>query len=248
MRSIEFEAPVNNWTKIVQMLRKSCQKHFKSSCYFCHQADLCEAGICETCLDWLPWMPAACRYCGLPMTTDNASICGLCFQAGNYALDAVKVLFRYEDPIRSLVLALKYQQKLYVGKMLGSLMAEYLKPNRAIAGIMPVPLATGRLQQRGFNQCLEIARIIAKSQKIPLIRDGMLKTRETKNQSELNGTSRKQNLKLHNFSYKPKFVPESIIIIDDVMTTGTTIKLVAQKLRQAGVKHIEGWLVCRAVL
>tara|TARA_R110002110_G_scaffold415839_1_gene657373 strand:+ start:3882 stop:4430 length:549 start_codon:yes stop_codon:yes gene_type:complete len=182
------------------------------------------------------------------MAAESESVCGRCLQIEKHPLDTVKILFRYEEPIRSLVLALKYQQKLYLGKMLGRLMIERLKPDRVVAGIMPVPLATGRLQQRGFNQSLEIARVVAKFQGTPLIRNGLLKTRETRNQSELSGAARKKNLKLHNFSYNLKYVPESIILVDDVMTTGTTIRLVAQKLRQAGVQHIEGWLVCRAVL
>ncbi len=251
-RSMGGNITVNNWSKFIQNIYSNLQQRVQSSCYFCYQTDFCQAGICRTCLDWLPWMTHCCRYCGLPIPMPSSGvsggICISCMFGDTDMLDAVKVLFRYEDPIRSLVLNFKYHQRLYIGRMLGALMAENLRPSQEIAGVIPIPLSTSRLKQRGFNQCLEMAKIISKKQKIPLLRNAILKLNDTKNQSELNGGARKRNIKPHNFKCNIDNIPQSVILVDDVMTTGATMRTVAQKLRQAGVQYIEAWVVCRAIL
>jgi len=251
-RSMARHVTVNNCSIFVHKLSAYVQQKIRSSCYFCYQSDFCQAGICQICLDRLPWVRHSCRFCGLPIPENSAKssngICISCMFVSTGRLDAVKVLFHYEDPIRSLVLNFKYHQQLYIGRMLGTLMAENLRADQDIMGILPIPLSTSRLKLRGFNQCLEMAKIISKKQKIPLIRNGIVKLNETKNQSELSAAARRQNIKSHNFECHFSDIPQSVILIDDVMTTGATMQVVAQKLRSVGVQYIEGWIVCRATL
>ncbi len=110
--------------------------------------------------------------------------------------------------------------------------------------IIPVPLNQQRLRERGFNQALELSRIIAAQLNIPLDYSLCQRDKATPFQSGLSATQRKQNLK-NAFKVTTINSYHHVAIFDDVVTTGTTVNELARQLKLSGVKTIEVWAIAR---
>ncbi|HQY22412.1 MAG TPA: hypothetical protein PK389_01455 [Gammaproteobacteria bacterium] len=111
--------------------------------------------------------------------------------------------------------------------------------------IIPVPLHIDRLRKRGFNQALELLWPIHKKTKIPVVFDACVRIRKTTAQAQLDKTRRKRNLKSAFQIVKP--IPfEHVAIMDDVVTTGSTVNALTQVLKEAGVTTVDIWCICRA--
>jgi ComF family protein len=124
--------------------------------------------------------------------------------------------------------------------------AEHIKnPVRKIHvpdAILPVPLHRRRLRNRGFNQALEIAKPIAKKLNIPLITNTLIRSRYTQAQTKLNARNRRSNLR-NSFRYQPTIPYKNIAVVDDVMTTGTTLHEITKTLKQhACVANVYIWV------
>ena len=173
-------------------------------------------------------------------------ICGQC-QKKPPAFTSVIAAFAYEDPIRQLIIGLKYQRQLYLARVLGSLLADTLaqEPNLSPDIIMPIPLHRSRLRSRGFNQAYEIARFVAKRLHIPLDPWILERNRNTPTQTDLPRRSRAKNVR-DAFAVKGDVTDLRIALLDDVMTTGHTANAAALALLRAGAKEVQVWLVARA--
>lgn len=110
--------------------------------------------------------------------------------------------------------------------------------------IIPVPLHQQRLRERGFNQALELSRIISKQLNIPLNYSLCHRDKATPFQSGLSAKQRKQNLK-NAFKVAKNHSYQHVAIFDDVVTTGTTVNELARQLKQSGVRTIEVWAIAR---
>ncbi|HYM35511.1 MAG TPA: ComF family protein, partial [Steroidobacteraceae bacterium] len=110
--------------------------------------------------------------------------------------------------------------------------------------IIPVPLAVERFRDRGFNQAIEIGRIIEMRLGIPLRPDLITRTRNTREQTGLDSKARRKNVR-GAFAISAKLPAKHIAILDDVITTGSTANELARLLRRAGAKHIAVWAVAR---
>jgi ComF family protein len=112
--------------------------------------------------------------------------------------------------------------------------------------ILPVPLHRARLRRRGYNQALELARPLGRALDVPVRHDLLLRPRATVAQSELDAPARRRNVR-GAFVLRPDAsLPEHVAILDDVMTTGTTLAECARVLRRAGVRRIDAWALARA--
>lgn len=111
--------------------------------------------------------------------------------------------------------------------------------------ILPIPLHKKRLQQRGFNQALEIAKIIAKSQAIQLDRHSIIRKKATHPQAQLSAAKRNQNIK-NAFALRHKINYDHIILFDDIITTGGTVSECYRILKKSGVKQIDIWCVAKS--
>jgi len=154
--------------------------------------------------------------------------------------------FAYANPIKQLVTQFKYQRQLAVG----ALFAEILKPrvrsaSQHVDAILPVPLHFSRLRQRGFNQALELARPLAKMLELPLLASQISRQKNTLEQSSLHAKQRRNNLR-NAFVIEQDIPYKSVAIVDDVMTTGSTVEELSRILKRNGVKYIEVWCVARA--
>ena len=110
---------------------------------------------------------------------------------------------------------------------------------------MPVPLSRKGLRERGFNQSLLLAKTVSAGTTIPLVFDGLLKTKETPPQIGLNAKERAANLK-GAFRVEGKFTGMRILLIDDVMTTGATANECSKQLLKAGAADVVVLTLARA--
>lgn len=163
--------------------------------------------------------------------------------------DSTLALFNYQFPLDHLVLALKFSKKLLYARLMGELIADRLA-DRSIESpevIIPVPLHILRLQERGYNQALEIARPISKRLNIPLAGDACQRVISTQPQAVIPAGQRQSNVKKA-FSISPHFTAGHIALVDDVITTGSTMAELAQQFKKAGVKRVDVWCFAKTNL
>ncbi len=113
-------------------------------------------------------------------------------------------------------------------------------------GIVAMPLHPLRLRERGFNQSLLLARRVAGQLNTPLLEEACARTRNTSPQSTLPWQERGKNLRKA-FSCSSDLSGRHIAIVDDVMTTGSSIEELARTLRQAGAREVSAWVVARTL-
>jgi len=144
---------------------------------------------------------------------------------------------------------LKFHQKLYFATFLGELMSEHIRACKLSVPdvLLPVPLHAQRLLQRGYNQALELARPLAKVLSVALAVDHCQRIKPTEEQSKLPARHRKSNIK-HAFRVTKDLTNMHVAIVDDVMTTGSTVDELSKCLLEAGAKRVDVWVCARASL
>jgi ComF family protein len=142
---------------------------------------------------------------------------------------------------------LKFHGRLADARLLGELFLASLDPavHPLPECLIPVPLHPVRLRERGFNQALELARPISQQLNLPLEPHIVQRRLHTRPQSELSGTTRRLNLR-HAFHLAAPVPYRHVALIDDVVTTASTLNELARVLRQTGVKTIQIWAIARA--
>jgi ComF family protein len=211
-------------------------------CVFCEKPINSSLIFCPDCYTELPWLSKACLSCCDPLLESLSAVyCGHCLNHQPF-YDRAFSLFRYEPPLTYLIPALKFRQQLQFIRILAELLANQLnnlyaraeKPDFLIA----VPLHPKRLRERGYNQALEIAKIIHQQCQLPLARYACQRIRYTQAQSLLDARERQKNIKKAFFVH-PKFKANHILLIDDVMTTGQTLNELSRVFKQQGVSKID---------
>jgi len=144
-------------------------------------------------------------------------------------------------PIDQLIQRLKYAHDLSVARALGEIMAD-CADGLGFDAILPVPLHRSRLAERGFNQSVELARPLSRRSGLPMVLEGLRRTRQTPAQAGLSLLARRRNLK-GAFAARRRFDGLRVLVVDDVMTTGATLDAVARCLKQAGASEVVN-LVC----
>lgn len=147
-----------------------------------------------------------------------------------------------------MITGLKFQQKLIYAKLLSELFIQQIQKNYDAESlpelIIPMPLHRNRLQERGFNQAVEIARLIVKKLRIKIDLKSCRRVRATVAQTTLPAAQRKDNIK-NAFYIASNLSAKHIAILDDVVTTGYTVTELAQELRKSGVERIDVWCCAR---
>lgn len=199
--------------------------------------------ICPACTSDLPPLPAArCPQCAIPTT--HGERCGGCL-AQTPHFDRCHALFAYEFPADRLIQALKYGHQLALAPWFARRLAQLLG---AADGkrIIPLPLHSSRLGERGFNQSGEIARHLGNCLNLPVDRKSLLRSRATAPQAELARKARRGNVK-GAFECTTDLTQQHILLIDDVMTTGATADECARVLKLHGAASVELMVVARAL-
>lgn len=215
------------------------------SCGLCNASTDSHLPLCQPCLSELPLLGTACSSCALPVgSTGN---CGKC-QQHRPTYDETQALFLYQEPVSYLVQQFKFSRKLEYGYLFSSLMAKKLLslPEQPDV-LIPVPLHPSRLRSRGFNQSWEITRQLSRITGINASHKICQRIKKTPLQTGLNASERKRNLK-QAFAVTANIKDLHICIVDDVMTTGSTLEAIASVLKSAAAKRVSGMVVARAVL
>ncbi len=172
-------------------------------------------------------------------------MCGRCIQKLP-AYDYAHSLFRYEDDVIGLVHQLKFGEKIGFARSIGEmLLAKLLKTNEKPDCLLPVSLHKSRLRQRGFNQSIEISRVLAKNLVIPIEHTAVVRHRSTAAHSGLNAKQRLKNIK-GAFSVVADLNYKHVLIVDDVMTTGATVNELAKVLKNNKVERVGVLCIARA--
>jgi ComF family protein len=217
-----------------------------ATCLLCGAAGQTRKDLCADCQADLSRPPRPCPLCGLPMRSSSDQICARCLRRCP-VWDGLVAAFHYASPLDQLVFRLKYQGRLDAARLLGELLAESVTASRLPRPdcLLPVPLHPERLAERGFNQALELARPVARRLGLPLASGHVWRVRATAPQSGLNARMRRQNLR-NAFDAGSALRGRRVAIIDDVVTTGSTVAALTRVLRRVGVRRVDVWALARA--
>ena len=205
-------------------------------------------------LDYLA--PKSCAFCATALTQDERSICGGCrddlpwnephVSPAPEPFDSIVAPLRYDFPIDVAVKALKFNRKLFYLSAFSEILSTVIQqlPD-SIDTVLPVPLHWRRKATRGFNQAVELAQPVARQLNVPLLQ-GVYRQRATPYQSGLHATERLKNLR-HAFAIRGVVSARHTLIIDDVMTTGTTVHQLRKLLQTNGVKKLSVLVLAKAV-
>jgi len=207
--------------------------------------------LCAECLATLPFNTPACRHCALPLPGQPSTlICGQCLRRPPIYMSAVCAL-RYDYPTHHLIQRLKFDDSLPESRVLAVLLAERLKQQHSQHAlvwpecIVPVPLHQQRYRLRGYNQVMEVGTELSHLLGIPLRSDLVTRVRDTPEQTHLSKRERRKNLR-GAFAVTSSVLPKHIAVLDDVITTGSTVHELTRTLRKAGIKQVQVWGVARA--
>ena len=217
---------------------------FPPRCLVCAGIGAARRDLCLACANELPRLIIYCEHCAEPLT--KAGLCGRCQQyEPNY--DKARAPFLYAPPLDRLIKDFKFNRRLEAGRLLAELMAFFLIDAERPDCLLPVPLHPNRLRERGFNQALELARPVAKCLALPLHANALRRVLDTPQQAQMSRNERQRNLQ-GAFVLGKKLEATHVAIIDDVMTSGSTVNEIARVLRAAGVKKIQVWTCARTSL
>ena len=232
----------NTVSRLIQRVEKSIIE----PCHLCGGRSNHSTMLCSACDDDLPSYQHRCEICAIPLPKLQYSLCGQCL-AHRPAFDRVYSPYLYQAPVTNLIHQLKYQHQLHSLRLLGKLMSDYLQDQMQTMPdiLIPVPLHRKRLKERGFNQASELALRIKNAMGIPVDNHLITRKKHTEAQTGLKPRQRKSNL-AGAFKINKKFIPQSILIVDDVMTTGATAAELAKCLKRGGAKSVEVITLARA--
>lgn len=178
-----------------------------------------------------------CSSCGLPLEGTDAETCAACL-AVPPRIARTRSAVAYDDLTRSLAIRLKYGRKVALART----MARYMTPlvTRDGAVLVPVPLHRRRLWQRGFNQAVLIAREIARNSGLPLLPLALARTRSTPPLKGMSGDQRRRAVTGAFRVRDPgRIAGKTVILVDDVLTSGSTADACARVLQRSGAARVE---------
>lgn len=197
--------------------------------------------VCVPCSQVFERASTCCPRCGVP--TRSAGVCGECLSRPP-AFDATIAAWLYRFPLDRLIHAFKYHAQLPLGPWFARALASRLPPFDLVVG---VPLHAERLRERGFNQAHEMARHLSLLNGASFMKSGLVRTRATGEQSRMTHDERARNVK-GAFACDRRLTGQRIVVVDDVMTTGATLKELAKVLKNAGAASVCNAVVARATL
>lgn len=202
--------------------------------------------LCAVCHNDLPRNDVACRRCALPLPLD-ADECGLC-QRRPPAFTRAAAPLLYAAPIDGLLTRFKFHHDLAGGRLLAGLLCEAVAGWPGLEGIdriVPLPLHPSRLAQRGYNQALELARPLARRLALPLDPEALRRERATAAQTALDAQARRRNVR-GAFAAHERLRGARVLLLDDVITTGATMREAASAVLRAGAASVHVCAVARA--
>lgn len=184
-----------------------------------------------------------CALCGA--RSDEALVCGECERSLPWLRDRARVApFEYRFPVDRLIQRFKYAGDLAIGRWLALQLARRVEDEPQPDLLVAPPLTPSRLRSRGFNQALEIAKVVAASRGVRCALTGLARTRET---PALHGLDRKARRRTLRGAFRCDLPLDHlrVAVVDDVFTTGATVDSLARALRAAGACEVHAWTLAR---
>ena len=201
---------------------------------------------CPDCQERVPRINKPfCDKCGIP--TKGVDTCEKC-RANLPAYRMMRSWAVFDSPIQNALRTMKYHRNIGLGDMLAMQMTDFLYSLQwHVQAVLPVPLGKNRLKERGYNQVALVARPLAYEVGMEYIPQALKKTRETRSQVGLTFTQRHENV--HNAYWADSQVVKgrSILLMDDVATTGSTISACTESLLSAGAQEVYVLTIARAL-
>lgn len=216
---------------------------YPERCVFCDEVIWGDGEelVCAACKDAPIYIKDLyCLKCGKRIEEKGKEVCDNCHDKKHY-FDRGRVLFDYNDAVRESIYRLKYNNRrryaIYYGDKLAECFGEWLKEKK-VQAIVPIPLHKSRFAARGYNQAQLLAKRVSEKTGIALRDDLLIRVKKTEAQKLMNADERHNNLKnafkIGVFDVKL----ETVVLIDDIYTTGSTMDEAARVIRQAGVQNV----------
>lgn len=232
------------WIKLVYNWLNNSQ-----ICLLCDEPSGTALALCDACELELPWLGDSCERCALPLPMASLT-CGQCLKQPP-AFTSVHAAWTYNFPVDSLIIRFKHNSHWPNGRLLAELLGQSLldhfnSGNSRPDFLLPVPLSTRRLRQRGYNQATMLGGWLSKPLNIPSHTHWLLRTQDTPTQQALDAKARKRNLQ-HAFSLAPGTDVRGLhlALVDDVLTTGATAHHLARLLLKAGARRVDVYCLAR---
>ncbi len=201
-----------------------------------------------------PFERPLCRQCGYAFSSESVpkenALCGAC-RRGLFIFDWARSHAGFEDPLKEIIHQFKYGSHRSLAKPLARLLfSVYLANIESLraAIVVPVPLHRSRQRERGFNQARELARYFCRLAQIPLYSDLLQRARATQIQAGLSRRERRINLRgAFAVSKRDAVKDKSVLLIDDVFTTGATLNECARILKSEGATRINVLTLARVI-
>jgi ComF family protein len=214
-------------------------RHLPGQCLICHRWPA--AAVCADCLARFATPTARCQRCAAPLPAAGQPVCGACLRQPP-PLERCVSAVSYGWPWSDWIARLKFHQDVGLALPMAALMARAPEAQALLAdsdSVVPIALSRQRLAERGYNQALLLARALVAARKLQP--DWLARTRHTAAQHDLPRQQRLSNLR-GVFCMPPEKTPDvhnqRVLLIDDVSTTGATLRAAAQALLQAGAAQV----------
>ncbi len=204
------------------------------------------AWLCSSCAESISFLQApVCHHCGTPIR--QAGLCPSCQHRQSDLMGVRSVAFHL-SPLREAVHALKYEGMRVLAEPLGEILAQYWpSADLMVSVVVPVPLHTERLRQRGYNQSLLLATALGKRVGLPVEQHVLVRSRNTPSQVGLSIDERWANVRDAFRCSSDALSGERVLLIDDVYTTGATLETCASALLESGAAEVWALTLVRAV-
>lgn len=238
------------FTRWITQLLREFRNALPHGCYLCHEETANYRNrLCETCRSDLPFPDQLCIGCSKRLNA-TVSWCGQCQQSmPEFTLVTASY---YQTPVKQLLSDFKYKNQIQLAHELAHFLARriYKLISQGIIempqAIQPVPLHWLRQNKRGFNQALLIANELSLYLHIPVI-DHLKRQRSTRSQAQLDAKERQHNLD-NAFVLKRKIPYDSIALVDDVYTTGATMREISATILTQQDIEIQHWAIARTLI
>jgi len=203
--------------------------------------------LCVGCSQRLPrLLKPFCQKCGKPES--SGGLCPACW-GQETAIDGIRSVFRFEGIIRQAIHELKYRNLKAISGRLATLMARYLRDNPVHGEVLvPVPLHLRRLRERGYNQSSLLARELGKLIVLPVVDDGLHRLKDSLPQARTTTVEERRRNVTNAFACRDDVLSgRSVILIDDVCTSGATLEACAKAVKSAGAVSVWGLTLAREI-
>ena len=234
-----WSSPANGLQQLLDLL-------YPPKCISCQRSG--QGSLCPTCRAAITFIrPPICQKCGYP-NRQSVPHCWQCQHHDLCYLDAIRAVALYDDnPLQTAIRKFKYQNNRTAVQVLASFLVDcYHSHHLKTDLIVPVPLHPKRQKERGYNQSLMLAERLSMALRQPMDTKSLVRQRVTQSQMSLKGAERKANVADAFQCQSDKLRDKTILLIDDVCTTGATLNACAQALKNSGVAAVFGLTLARA--